>query len=82
MRKIPKDHLSSRERIVLSSSFMDFCCTTWEGSSKWNRMVVDAKVGGEGGIFNFFADIINHLPIRSTSRVAKLARIKFYPLIL
>ena len=53
-----------------------------EGSSECNRMVVDAKEGREGGIFNFFADIINHLPIRSTSRVAKLARIKFYPLIL
>ena len=82
MRKIPKDHLSSRERIVLSSSFMDVCCTTWAGSSKWNRMVVDAKVGGEGGIFNFFADIINHLPIRNTSRVANFAGIKFFALIL
>ena len=60
----------------------DVCCTTWEGSSECNRMVVDAKGGREGGIFNFFADILNHLPIRSPSRVAKFAGIEFCPLIL
>ena len=82
LRKIPKDSLSSEERMVLWSLFMDVCCTTWEGSSKCNRMVVDAKGEREGGIFNFFADIINHLPIRSPSRVAKFAGIEFCPLIL
>ena len=40
-------------------------------------MVVDAKGGGEDEIFNIFADIINHLPIRSTSRVENFAGIKF-----
>ena len=35
-------------------------------------MVLDGRGGGRGGIFNFFAEIINNLPIRSTSRVANL----------
>ena len=35
-------------------------------------MVLDGRGGGEGGVFNFFAEIINHLPIRSISRVANL----------
>ena len=82
IRKIPKDRLSREERMVLSSSFMDVCCTTWKDSSKWNRIVVDAKVGGKSGIFDFFTDIINHLPIRSYSRVANFAGIKFCALIL
>ena len=77
MRKILEDRFSSGERIALWSSFMDVCCTTWEGGSEWNRMLVDAKGGGEDGIFNFFADIINHLPIRSTSRMENFAGIKF-----
>ena len=42
MRKIPKDRLSSGERMVLWSSFMNVCCITWEGGSEWNQMVVDA----------------------------------------
>ena len=29
-------------------------CTTWAGGSEWNRMVLDARGGGEGGIFDFF----------------------------
>ena len=77
MRKIPKDRLSSGERMVLWSSFMNVCCITWEGGSEWNRMVVNAKGGEKGALFNFFADIINHLPMRSTSRVANFAGIKF-----
>ena len=77
LSKLLEDLLSSGERMVLWSSFMDVCCTTSEGGSEWNRMVVDAKGGGEDGIFNFYGDIINHLPIRSTSRVANFAGIKF-----
>ena len=77
MRKIPKDRLSSGERMVLWSSFMNVCCITWQGGSEWNRMVVNAKGGEKGALFNFFADIINHLPMRSTSRVANFAGIKF-----
>ena len=70
MRKILKYLLSSGERMVLWSSFMDVCCTTSEGGAEWNRMVVDATGGGEDRIFNFYSDIINHLPLRSTSRGA------------
>ena len=77
MRKILKDLLSSGERMVLWSSFMYVCCTTSEGGVEWNRMVVDAKGGGEDRIFNFYLDMINHLPLRSTSRGANFARIKF-----
>ena len=77
MRKILKDILSSGERTVLWSSFMDVCCTTSEGGAEWNRMVVDAKGGGEDRIFNFYLDIINHLPLRSTSKGANFAGIKF-----
>ena len=77
MRKILKDLLSSGERMVLWSSFMDVCCTTLEGGAEWNRMVVDAKGEGEDNIFNFYSDIINHLPLRSTSRGANFAGIKF-----
>ena len=77
MRKILKDLLSSGERMVLWSSFMDVCCTTSEGGAEWNRMVVDAKGGGKDRIFNFYSDIINHLPLRSTSRGANFAGIKF-----
>ena len=47
---------------------MDVCCTTSEGGAKWNRMVVDAKGGGKDRTFNFYSDIINHLPLKSTSR--------------
>ena len=61
---------------------LDVCCPTWEGSSEWNRMVADAKVEGEGGIFNFFADILNDFPIRNTSRAANFAGIKFCALML
>ena len=61
---------------------MDVCCTTSEGGSEWNRMVVDAKGGGEDGIFNFYADIINHLLIRSTSRMTNFAGLKFCALTL
>ena len=45
-------------------------------------MVVDAKGGGEDGIFNFYADIINHLLIRSTSRMTNFAGLKFCALTL
>ena len=82
MRKFLKDLLSSGERMVLWSSFMDVCCTTSKGGSEWNRMVVDAKGGGEDGIFNFYADIINHLPIKSTSKMTNFAGIKFCALTL
>ena len=53
-----------------------------EGGPEWNRMVLDAKGGGEAGIFSFFEGIINHLPIRSTSSVANFVGIKFYALVL
>ena len=82
MRKFLKDLLSSGERMVLWSSFMDVCCTTSKGGSEWNRMVMDAKGGGEDGIFNFYADIINHLPIKSTSKMTNFAGIKFCALTL
>ena len=82
LSKLLEDLLSSGERMVLWSSFMDVCCTTSEGGSEWNRMVVDAKGGGEDGIFNFYADIINHLLIRSTSRMTNFAGLKFCALTL
>ena len=77
MRKILKDLLSSGERMVLWSSFMDVCCTTLEGGTEWNRIVLDAKGGSEDRIFNFYLDIINDLALRSTSRGANFAGIKF-----
>ena len=49
-------------------------CTTWAGGSEWNRIVLDARGGGEGGIFDFFVEIIKHLPIKSTSRVGNFAK--------
>ena len=42
---------------------MNVRCTTWAGGLEWNQMVLDARGGGEGEIFNSFVEIINHLPI-------------------
>ena len=67
---------SSFEREVGGSFKFIYECPLYyvAGGLEWNRMVLDTKGGGEGGIFNFFAEIINHLPIGSTSRVANFVK--------